>query len=52
MKSFCIDGDGATFMHMGALAISAEQNNLVHILINNCAHDSVGDQQRGFYKFF
>ena len=43
-KVFCIDGDGATFMHMGALAINAEQNNLVHILINNCAHDSVGGQ--------
>ena len=43
-KVFCIDGDGSTLMHMGALAINAEQPNLVHILINNCAHDSVGGQ--------
>ncbi len=43
-KVFCIDGDGATLMHMGALAINAEQTNLVHILINNFAHDSVGGQ--------
>ena len=43
-KVFCIDGDGATLMHMGSLAINADQNNLIHILINNCAHDSVGGQ--------
>ena len=43
-KVFCIDGDGATLMHMGSLAINAEQTNLVHILINNCVHDSVGGQ--------
>lgn len=43
-KVICIDGDGATLMHMGALAINAEQPNLVHILINNFAHDSVGGQ--------
>jgi phosphonopyruvate decarboxylase len=40
----CIDGDGAILMHMGALAISADCPNLLHILINNGAHDSVGGQ--------
>ncbi len=40
----CIDGDGAILMHLGSLAISAECNNLLHIVINNGAHDSVGGQ--------
>lgn len=40
----CIDGDGAVLMHMGALAISADCPNLLHIVINNGAHDSVGGQ--------
>ena len=44
IKVFCIDGDGAILMHMGALAINADQENLVHILINNGVHDSVGGQ--------
>ncbi|MEQ8524395.1 phosphonopyruvate decarboxylase [Gracilimonas sp.] len=43
---FCIDGDGAMIMHMGALAIIGEQQpaNFHHILINNGAHESVGGQ--------
>jgi len=40
----CIDGDGSVLMHTGALAISADCDNLIHILINNEAHDSVGGQ--------
>ena len=43
-KIVCIDGDGSLLMHMGTLALTAEQNNFVHILINNAAHDSVGGQ--------
>lgn len=43
-KVLCIDGDGALLMHTGSLAISAGCPNLIHILINNCAHDSVGGQ--------
>lgn len=43
-KVVCIDGDGATLMHAGALAISAGCPNLLHILLNNEAHDSVGGQ--------
>jgi len=43
---FCIDGDGALIMHMGALAVNANNagDNFMHIVINNCAHDSVGGQ--------
>jgi len=40
----CIDGDGAMLMHMGSLTISAQRPNLVHIVLNNGAHDSVGGQ--------
>jgi phosphonopyruvate decarboxylase len=40
----CIDGDGALLMHMGSLSISADCPNLLHIVINNGAHDSVGGQ--------
>lgn len=44
IKVWCIDGDGAAIMHMGALATigSVKPNNLIHILINNTAHESVG----------
>lgn len=43
-KVYCIDGDGSVLMHMGALAFIAKQNpkNLVHIVLNNDAHESVG----------
>ena len=41
---FCLDGDGASFMHMGALSISAKMNNLTHFVFNNKSHDSVGGQ--------
>ncbi len=40
----CLDGDGAVLMHAGALAISADCANLLHIVLNNAAHDSVGGQ--------
>ena len=43
-KIICIDGDGAALMHLGALAISSDFSNLIHILINNEVHDSVGAQ--------
>jgi phosphonopyruvate decarboxylase len=41
---FCLDGDGAVLMHLGALSISAKMNNLKHIVFNNKSHDSVGGQ--------
>jgi len=40
----CIDGDGAALMHLGGLATSADCDNLLHVLINNEAHESVGGQ--------
>ena len=43
-KVWCIDGDGAVLMHMGAMAVigSIAPDNLVHIVINNGAHETVG----------
>lgn len=43
-KVLCLDGDGALLMHMGGLVLGARQPNLVHIVLNNQAHDSVGGQ--------
>ncbi len=41
---WCIDGDGATLMHMGAMAVigSVHPKNLIHVIIDNNAHESVG----------
>jgi phosphonopyruvate decarboxylase len=43
---FCLDGDGASIMHMGTMATIGQNgtDNLKHIIINNGAHDSVGGQ--------
>lgn len=43
-KIWCVDGDGAVLMHMGSMAVmgSVKPQNLVHILINNGAHETVG----------
>ncbi len=43
-RIWCIDGDGAVLMHMGAMAVigSHKPSNLVHIIINNEAHETVG----------
>lgn len=43
-KIWCIDGDGAVLMHMGAMAVigSNKPKNLIHIVINNGAHETVG----------
>ena len=40
----CIDGDGASLMHLGSMAINGTSGlkNFKHILINNGAHESVG----------
>lgn len=45
-KIWCFDGDGATIMHMGSMAIVASKSpkNFVHVIFNNGAHDSVGGQ--------
>lgn len=43
-KVWCVDGDGAALMHMGSLALIGTNapGNLVHVLINNGAHETVG----------
>lgn len=43
-KIWCIDGDGAVLMHMGAMAVigSIKPKNFIHIIINNYAHETVG----------
>ena len=45
-RVFVFDGDGAMLMHMGGMAIIGDYcpKNLVHIVFNNGAHDSVGGQ--------
>lgn len=43
---WCFDGDGASIMHMGSMAIigSRKPENYIHVVFNNGAHDSVGGQ--------
>ncbi len=43
-KIWCVDGDGALLMHMGAMAVIGANKpaNMVHVLINNNAHETVG----------
>ena len=43
-RIWCVDGDGAVLMHMGAMAVlgSNKPKNLIHIVINNGAHATVG----------
>ncbi len=45
-KVYCFDGDGASIMHMGNMAIvgSHRPKNYIHVVFNNGAHDSVGGQ--------
>ena len=44
VRVWCIDGDGAALMHMGAMAAlgSVAPKNLIHVIINNGAHETVG----------
>jgi len=43
-RVWCLDGDGAALMHLGAMALigANRPSNLVHIVLNNEAHESVG----------
>ena len=43
-RIWCIDGDGAVLMHMGSMAVlgANKPKNMVHIVINNGAHETVG----------
>lgn len=43
-RIWCIDGDGALLMHMGAMAVigNRKPDNLIHVVLNNEAHETVG----------
>ena len=43
-RIWCLDGDGAALMHLGAMAVIGQRQpaNLVHVVINNGAHETVG----------
>ncbi len=43
-RIWCIDGDGAVLMHMGAMAVigASKVKNMIHVVINNGAHETVG----------
>jgi phosphonopyruvate decarboxylase len=42
----CIDGDGSLLMHLGSMPViaSLKPKNLIHVLLNNQSHESVGGQ--------
>lgn len=44
LRVWCVDGDGALLMHMGALPVigASAPRNLIHVLLNNRAHETVG----------
>lgn len=43
-RIWCVDGDGAVLMHMGAMAVLGANKpaNMIHVVINNGAHETVG----------
>ncbi len=43
-KIWIIDGDGSALMHLGSMAVlgAKKPSNVVHIVINNGAHETVG----------
>ena len=51
-RIWCIDGDGALLMHMGSLVSTAGlgTQNIVHVLLNNSCHESVGGQRTAASK--
>ena len=44
VRVWCVDGDGAVLMHMGSMAVlgANKPSNLIHVVINNGAHETVG----------
>lgn len=40
----CLEGDGSMLMHLGTLTESGQRPNLIHVVLNNGCHDSVGGQ--------
>jgi phosphonopyruvate decarboxylase len=49
----CLDGDGGTIMHMGAMITNGQKApaNFKHLVVNNGAHDSVGGQPTYAFEF-
>jgi len=45
-RIFVFDGDGNILMNLGSLTTISSQKpkNLVHIVFDNCAHESTGGQ--------
>ena len=45
-KVVALDGDGAAMMHLGAMTMASRVDapNLLHVVLNNGAHESVGGQ--------
>ncbi|MGN1020858.1 MAG: phosphonopyruvate decarboxylase [Aristaeellaceae bacterium] len=43
-RVWCLDGDGAALMHLGAMQVIGQRRpvNLLHVVINNAAHETVG----------
>lgn len=43
-RVWCVDGDGAVLMHMGSMAVLGANapKNMIHVIINNGAHETVG----------
>ena len=43
-RVWCLDGDGAALMHLGAMHVIGQRRpvNLLHVVINNAAHETVG----------
>lgn len=43
-RIWCVDGDGAVLMHMGSMAVlgANKPKNIIHVVINNGAHETVG----------
>ena len=43
-RVWCLDGDGAVMMHLGSLPLIGRRapRNLIHVVINNGAHETVG----------
>jgi phosphonopyruvate decarboxylase len=48
----CLDGDGAAIMHLGGLTTIGKLGllNLLHVVLNNGAHESVGGQPTAGFK--
>lgn len=48
-RVICLDGDGALLMHMGSMTILGQNpaDNMIHICLNNEAHESVGGMATG-----